>query len=132
MQDALDAIEYANGSVSSTWGALRARNGHRAPFNLKYMEIGNENSQAKCAHEVILKVVNVSSSNQKTDLQLEGAKVSPTASAIVLASDKPEDENTIDQPLRVRPVTLTLKHAGAASRHTFPANSVTVLRLKLL
>ena len=43
VQDALDAIEYANGPVSSTWGALRARNGHPAPFNLKYMEIGNEN-----------------------------------------------------------------------------------------
>jgi alpha-L-arabinofuranosidase len=88
-------------------------------------------SQAKRAHEVILKVVNVSSSDQETDLQLEGAKVSPTASAIVLASDTPEDENTLDQPLRVRSVTLTLEHAGAAFRHTFPANSVTVLRLKL-
>jgi alpha-L-arabinofuranosidase len=88
-------------------------------------------SQAKRAHEVILKVVNVSSADQETDLQLEGAKVSPTARAIVLAADKPEDENTLDQPLRVRPSTLTLKHAGAAFRHTFPANSVTVLRLKL-
>src|ERR1039458_7408408 len=43
VQDALDAIEYANGSANSLWGAARARNGHPAPFNLKYMEIGNEN-----------------------------------------------------------------------------------------
>lgn len=43
VQDALDAIEYANGSTNTTWGALRAANGHPAPFNLKYMEIGNEN-----------------------------------------------------------------------------------------
>ncbi len=43
VQDALDAIEYANGPTNSTWGALRAANGHPAPFNLKYMEIGNEN-----------------------------------------------------------------------------------------
>ncbi len=43
VQDALDAIEYANGPVTSTWGAVRAKNGHPAPFNLKYMEIGNEN-----------------------------------------------------------------------------------------
>ena len=43
VQDALDALEYANGSVDSRWGSMRARNGHRAPFNLKYMEIGNEN-----------------------------------------------------------------------------------------
>jgi alpha-L-arabinofuranosidase len=39
----LDAIEYANGPVKSQWGALRAKNGHPAPFNLKYLEIGNEN-----------------------------------------------------------------------------------------
>ncbi len=43
VQDALDAIEYANGDTNTTWGALRAANGHPAPFNLQYMEIGNEN-----------------------------------------------------------------------------------------
>jgi alpha-L-arabinofuranosidase len=43
VQDALDAIEYANGPTNSVWGAIRAKNGHPAPFGLKYMEIGNEN-----------------------------------------------------------------------------------------
>ena len=43
VQDALDAIEYANGPTNSVWGALRAAAGHPAPFNLKYLEIGNEN-----------------------------------------------------------------------------------------
>jgi len=43
VQDALDAIQYANGATNTTWGALRAANGHAAPFNLRYMEIGNEN-----------------------------------------------------------------------------------------
>ncbi|MBI5386458.1 MAG: carbohydrate binding domain-containing protein [Verrucomicrobia bacterium] len=43
VQDALDAIEYANGPVTSKWGAVRAQAGHPAPFGLKYMEIGNEN-----------------------------------------------------------------------------------------
>ncbi|HLV80697.1 MAG TPA: alpha-L-arabinofuranosidase C-terminal domain-containing protein [Chthonomonadaceae bacterium] len=43
VQDALDAIEYANGPVTSRWGALRAQNGHPAPFGLRYVEIGNEN-----------------------------------------------------------------------------------------
>jgi alpha-L-arabinofuranosidase len=44
-QDALDAIEYANGPVTSVWGSLRAKNGHPNPFNLKYIEIGNENGR---------------------------------------------------------------------------------------
>jgi alpha-L-arabinofuranosidase len=43
IQDCLDAIEYANGPAASKWGAVRARNGHPAPFHLKYIEIGNEN-----------------------------------------------------------------------------------------
>jgi len=43
VQDALDAVEYANGPTNSLWGARRAAAGHPAPFNLKFMEIGNEN-----------------------------------------------------------------------------------------
>jgi alpha-L-arabinofuranosidase len=49
VQDALDAVEYANGPVNSVWGGLRAKNGHPGPFNLKYIEIGNENGQAPYA-----------------------------------------------------------------------------------
>lgn len=42
VQDALDEIEYVTGPVSSKWGAERAKDGHPAPFPLKYVEIGNE------------------------------------------------------------------------------------------
>ena len=42
VQDALDLIEFANGDVSTTWGKLRAEMGHPAPFNLKFIGIGNE------------------------------------------------------------------------------------------
>ena len=43
VQDALDAIEYANGGLDTTWGARRVAAGHPEPFNLQYIEIGNEN-----------------------------------------------------------------------------------------
>lgn len=43
IQEALDAIEYCNGDTTTTWGKLRAQNGHPEPFNLRLMEIGNEN-----------------------------------------------------------------------------------------
>jgi alpha-L-arabinofuranosidase len=42
IQDVLDLIEFANGDTSTKWGALRAEMGHPAPFNLKYVGIGNE------------------------------------------------------------------------------------------
>ncbi len=43
IQEALDAIEYCNGGVNTTYGAMRAANGHPNPFNLRLIEIGNEN-----------------------------------------------------------------------------------------
>jgi len=46
VQNALDAIEYANGDSTTYWGARRIANGHKQPYNLKFIEIGNENYQA--------------------------------------------------------------------------------------
>ncbi len=44
VQDILDLIEFANGDTTTTyWGALRAAYGHEEPYNLKYIELGNEN-----------------------------------------------------------------------------------------
>lgn len=42
IQEVLDLIEWANGPVTSAWGAKRAAAGHPAPFNLQYIGIGNE------------------------------------------------------------------------------------------
>ena len=42
IQDALDLIEFANGDTSTKWGKLRANMGHPAPFNMKFIGIGNE------------------------------------------------------------------------------------------
>lgn len=42
IQDVLDLIEFANGSEDSEWGRKRAEMGHREPFNLEYIGIGNE------------------------------------------------------------------------------------------
>ncbi|MBQ8098006.1 MAG: carbohydrate binding domain-containing protein [Bacteroidaceae bacterium] len=46
VQDMLDALEYANGPATSFYGRIRARNGHPAPFRIRYVELGNENYQA--------------------------------------------------------------------------------------
>lgn len=42
IQDCLDLIEFANGDVNTTWGKKRAEMGHSAPFNLKFLAVGNE------------------------------------------------------------------------------------------
>lgn len=43
IDECLDALEYANGDVTTKYGKMRADNGHPEPFGLKYIEIGNEN-----------------------------------------------------------------------------------------
>ena len=42
VQSALDEIEYVSGDPESKWGAVRAKDGHPAPFPLTYVEVGNE------------------------------------------------------------------------------------------
>ncbi len=50
VQDALDEIEYVTGDAKTTkWGAIRAANGHPAPFKLRFVEIGNEDNLYKKA-----------------------------------------------------------------------------------
>lgn len=44
IQDALDEIEYVSGDVTTKWGAERAKDGHAAPFALRYVEVGNEDT----------------------------------------------------------------------------------------
>ncbi len=41
-EDAADLVEYLNGPASSPWGRRRAANGHPAPYGVRYIEIGNE------------------------------------------------------------------------------------------
>ena len=59
IQDTLDALEYTMGPADSKWGSLRARMGHPAPFSMKYLEIGNENSgpEYESRYELIRKAV---------------------------------------------------------------------------
>lgn len=39
---AAEEVEYMNGSVDTRLGAIRARNGHPAPYHVKFWNIGNE------------------------------------------------------------------------------------------
>lgn len=41
-QEAVDYVNYCNGSTSTTYGAMRATNGHVEPYALKYWCVGNE------------------------------------------------------------------------------------------
>lgn len=44
IQDAMDFIEFCNGDATTTWGKKRIELGHEKPFNLRLLEVGNENN----------------------------------------------------------------------------------------
>ena len=55
VQETLSVIEYANDPVTTIWGGQRAANGHPEPFNMKFVQIGNENWH-KPFHENYVKI----------------------------------------------------------------------------
>jgi alpha-L-arabinofuranosidase len=87
-------------------------------------------TQDQKSGQMILKVVNGSEKALDTEISLQGAKeLAGTGQEIVLTSEHPTDENTLEQPTKVTPKTQTLTVAGPKFRLTFPGNSVTVLRI---
>jgi len=86
---------------------------------------------ARPSGDIILKIVNVSISSHDTQIDLRGA--APTiqsATATILTSADPTDENTLDQPEKVAPITRPVDITAPRFRYTFPAQSVTILRLR--
>jgi len=79
--------------------------------------------------DVILKVVNVTSSAQQLQLDIPGAGRVISATGEMLTGN-PTDVNTVDQPERVAPVPVVVTAPAQPYVHEFPANSVSVLRLK--
>ena len=79
--------------------------------------------------EVILKVVNTAAAEQAVAVRLNGVKgVAKKAKTAVLTSSGAMDENSLDTPMKVAPVDGVIDNAAPDFTHTFPGNSVTVLR----
>jgi alpha-L-arabinofuranosidase len=80
--------------------------------------------------DVIVKVVNASAGPLETKIDLSGAKnLTGQGRALVLTSENPTDENTIESPTKVSPKADTLNFTGSVLARSLPGNSFTVLRL---
>jgi alpha-N-arabinofuranosidase len=59
VQEACDWVEYCNGPATSTWGKIRAANGHPKPYHVKFWEMDNEtwnmkpDAYAQAVHEFV-------------------------------------------------------------------------------
>ncbi|CAM5564518.1 alpha-L-arabinofuranosidase C-terminal domain-containing protein [Streptomyces chartreusis] len=78
--------------------------------------------------ELIVKVVNAQPAEARTGIDLGGARVASTARVTTLAADQDAVNTETDAP--VTPATSTFSGVTDRFTYTFPANSVTFLRLK--
>jgi alpha-N-arabinofuranosidase len=100
-----------------------------APNNAKLFASATRDN---ASGELILKVVNGSNSPADVDLDFAGAKkIAPTAKVFTLTSGDAQDENSFTEPEKVFPKESQLEITATHFNHTFPANSLTVLRLKI-
>jgi alpha-L-arabinofuranosidase len=97
------------------------------PLKSLYASVGRKKSTG----EIILKVINISSTAQRTQIQLPGAKLASTGEAVILASMNPLAKNSREQPNNVVPKTARLRNVSGDFEHEFPAYSATVLKLRL-
>jgi len=81
------------------------------------------------ANEVILKVVNTSSSRRDVRINLAGAGSVRGGRTLTLSSPDLKAENSLDEPTRLSPVERLLDAAGAEFTHAFAPHSLTVLRV---
>lgn len=78
--------------------------------------------------DLIVKVVNAQSAEAPTSIDLGGARVASTARVTTLAADQDAVNTETDTP--VAPVTSTFRGVAGKFAYTFPANSVTFLRIR--
>jgi alpha-N-arabinofuranosidase len=98
---AAELVEYANAPVTSMWGAVRERNGHPAPYEIKYWNIGNEpygswqlghttlkyfvlkhNEFARAMRKVDPSIILLGSGAMPDQMKPEGVKENPTLDGI--------------------------------------------------
>jgi alpha-N-arabinofuranosidase len=81
--------------------------------------------------EIILKIVNTSSSAQDISIDLKGAKLNAGGTALILKGDGLNDENSFAAPTKISPKESGFKLNGNKIQFNFPAYSVSVLKIKM-
>jgi alpha-N-arabinofuranosidase len=78
---------------------------------------------------IYLNLVNPDSTAEQVEIKLS-SNVAPEATAITLSAPANSDSNSIDDPTHVVPIETKLSDIKPDFTHTFPAYSVTILKLK--
>jgi alpha-N-arabinofuranosidase len=80
---------------------------------------------------MILKIVNTADVPQPVRISVKGVpSIAPEGECIVLAGSRPMDTNSIKEPTKIVPTTSRVGGLSTDLTRTFPAYSVTILKLK--
>ena len=82
--------------------------------------------------ELIVKVVNTAAEAKVTELRLTGVRSVADSAAIIVLQGDPADENTLQEPDKVVPAESRISGLGREFTHTFPAHSVTIMRIPVV
>lgn len=81
--------------------------------------------------DIYLKIVNTLGKVQPVEFNLNGAgKLNSKATLVVISSAKPEDTNTITDPVKIVPVTTTIKGVASSFKQKLAPYSVNILKLQ--
>lgn len=99
-----------------------------APEPTTFYVVAGQDTQSG---ELVVKAINTGTEPVRANLETLGAKrIAAQGEVTVLTAASLTDNNTLEQPLKVQPITSRLKGAAASFTHEFPPHSLTVLRLK--
>ena len=112
---------------ASTSGAKALPAYRPASLPALYAVAGRDNR----ANEIVIFIANPYAEAKAATIELRGVtQLASAAKAIVLTSASPDDENSFEAPMKIAPREETVAISGTSLARTFPAYSLTVLRLK--
>jgi alpha-L-arabinofuranosidase len=81
--------------------------------------------------ELILKVINSGTKSAAATFDIAGSEYRASTPVVsVLTSASPRDNNSLDEPLKVKPASLTAPSLAENASWEFPPSSLTIIRIK--
>jgi alpha-N-arabinofuranosidase len=88
-------------------------------------------SREDASGDIILKVVNIFDADQTLTVELVGTDIQSVATGEVMEGER-DDINSVDNPFHTVPKSIIVTDASANWTHTFPGQSISVIRFKTM
>jgi alpha-N-arabinofuranosidase len=112
------------------WQPPTGRGQSQRPAPRPVPEIFYDATRDSQSGTIYLKVVNRQSMAQLVHIQISGASpVETEGEALVLKANAPDDTNSIQEPLKIVPITEKIDGLGTDFTREFPPHSITILEL---